>query len=274
MKVIIISKEDRQARSMADDLNRRLSIYGVKSEITENPYSVKHADLAIVLGGDGTILRAAHGLAGKEIPILGVNFGRVGYLSSIEPEQLWPTLELLIAGQYQIDDRIMLAVSMEKGKDIRLLEPALNDMVIKAISPRVIEIELQINDRPAEYLRGDGIICATPTGSTAYSLSAGGPVVDTNLPALVITPICAQLRTLPPMVVSADAQINLKIMSHHTTCLAIDGQVKAILNKGDKVRTCQAGVAAHIIHIDPHRLPTGATNSAPQNHRLPSLSMV
>ena len=273
MKVIIISKEDRRARSMAGDLNRRLTRYGAKSEITDNPHftSINHADLAIVLGGDGTILRVAHWLAGTQIPILGVNFGKVGYLSSIEPEHLWPALELLITGQYQIDDRIMLAVSMQKGGDTRLLEPALNDMVIKVISPQVVEIELQINDNPPKYLRGDGIICATPTGSTAYSLSAGGPVVDTNLPALVVTPICAQLRTLFPMVVNADAQVNLKIMNNHPTCLAIDGQVKATLDRGDKVRISRSAVAAHIIQIAPHLLQTGGTESNPHHLELVSL---
>lgn len=273
MKVIIISKEDRRARSMAGDLNRHLTRYGVKSEIMENPYSasINHADLAIVLGGDGTILRVAHWLAGTQIPILGVNFGRVGYLSSIEPEELWPALKLLITGQYQIDDRIMLTVSLQKGGDTRLLEPALNDMVIKVISPQVVEIEFQINDSPPKYLRGDGIICATPTGSTAYSLSAGGPVVDTNLPALVVTPICAQLRTSPSMVVNADAQVNLKIMSNHPTCLAIDGQVKATLDRGDKVRISRSAVAAHIVHIAPHLLQTGATDSKHPNLEVVSL---
>lgn len=273
MKVIIISKEDRRARSMAGDLNRHLTRYGVKSEIMENPYSasINHADLAIVLGGDGTILRVAHWLAGTQIPILGVNFGRVGYLSSIEPEELWPALKLLITGQYQIDDRIMLTVSLQKGGDTRLLESALNDMVIKVISPQVVEIELQINDSPPKYLRGDGIICATPTGSTAYSLSAGGPVVDTNLPALVVTPICAQLRTSPSMVVNADAQVNLKIMSNHPTCLAIDGQVKATLDRGDKVRISRSAVAAHIVHIAPHLLQTGATDSKHPNLEVVSL---
>lgn len=273
MKVIIISKEDRQARSIAGDLNRRLTKYGVKSEIVENPHStsINHTDLAIVLGGDGTILRVAHWLAGKGIPILGVNFGHVGYLSSIEPEQLWPALELLITGQYQIDDRIMLAVSLQKGGEARLFEPALNDVVIKVISPQVVEIELQINGSPPKYLRGDGIICATPTGSTAYSLSAGGPVVDTNLPALVVTPICAQLKTLPSMVVNADAQVNLKIMNNHPTCLAIDGQVKATLDRGDRVRISRSAVAAHIIRIAPHLLETGTNDSKPQHLELVTL---
>lgn len=273
MKVIIISKEDRRARSMAVNLNRRLTRYGAKSEIMDNPYStsINHADLAIVLGGDGTILRVAHWLAGKDIPILGVNFGQVSYLSSIEPEQLWPALELLITGQYQIDDRIMLAVNLLKGRDTCLFEPALNDMVIKVISPQVAEIELQINDSPPKYLRGDGIICATPTGSTAYSLSAGGPVVDTNVPALVVTPICAQLRTLPPMVVSTDAQINLKIMSNHPTCLVIDREVKATLDKGDKVIISRSAMAAHMVHIAPHLLQIGAANSNPHHLELVSL---
>lgn len=279
MKVIIASKEDMRARAMAVELNRRLAIYGVKSELIEKPFStaIKHADLAIVLGGDGTILRVAHWLAGLKIPILGVNFGRVGFLSSIEPEQLWPTLDLLIKGQYQVEERTMLAVSVQKGKDTRLLEPALNDMVIKVISPQVMEIELQINTRPSQYLRGDGIICATPTGSTAYSLSAGGPVVDASLPALLITPICAQLKTLPPMVVNADAQINCKIISHHPACLAIDGEVKATLDRGDSVRICQAAEAAHIIHIDLQPINKD-TDSNLENielyHSLPSLSII
>ncbi|HHV16833.1 MAG TPA: NAD(+)/NADH kinase [Gelria sp.] len=273
MKVIIISKKDSRARAMAGDLNRRLTRYGAKSEIIENLHStsIKHADLAFVLGGDGTILRVAHALAGKDIPILGVNFGRVGYLTSIEPEQLWPALELLITDQYHIDDRRMLEVSLQKGKDTCLFEPALNDMVIKIISPQVVDIKLQINDRPARYLRGDGIICATPTGSTAYSLSAGGPVVDTDLPVLIVTPICAQLRTLPPLVVSADAQIKLQIISNHSTCLAMDGEVKATLDRGDKVTVSQSAVVTHIIRIDSHRLRSGPTDNYLRNLELVSL---
>jgi len=276
MKVIIASKDDMRARAMAVELNRRLAIYGVKSELIEKPLSaaIKHADLAIVLGGDGTILRVAHWLAGKEIPILGVNFGRVGFLSSIEPEQLWPALELLIKGRYQVEARTMLAVSVQKGKDVRLMEPALNDMVIKVISPQVMEIELRINNSPAKHLRGDGIICATPTGSTAYSLSAGGPVVDASLPALLITPICTQLKSLPPVVVNADAQINCKIISPHPACLAVDGEVKTTLDRGDRVRICQASEAAHIIHIDLQPISKDTGSNLENVDSLPSLSII
>lgn len=282
MKVIIISKNDRRARTMARDFNRRLAMQGVKSEIIENlsARALKpDADIAIVMGGDGTILRVARWLAGQEIPILGVNFGRVGFLSTIEPEQLWPCLDLILKGGYQVEKRNMLTASIYKDQEMQLLGPALNDIVIKVNRPRVMDIRLRINNGLDKLFRGDGIICATPTGSTAYSLSAGGPVVDTSLPALVITPICAQLKSLSPAVINADSLIELEIISDHSANVAIDGEVRLTLDRGELIKITKANVVAHIIRIDlqPVKENTGKSENPANlelNPTLPSLSIV
>jgi len=183
-------------------------------------------DLILVLGGDGTMIATARMIGDREVPVMGVNFGGLGYLAEFRIEELYTALEAILAGNYRLDRRVMLAVELLRGSDPVTTHQVLNDVVInKSALARIIEIEAYLNQQFVNSFRADGLIISTPTGSTAYNLSAGGPVIFPSMNAVVITPICPFTLSNRPIVVPDDAVIELRLKTEQEdVALTLDGQ--------------------------------------------------
>ncbi|MGI8917566.1 MAG: NAD(+)/NADH kinase [Pyrinomonadaceae bacterium] len=197
-----------------------------------------NVDLMIVLGGDGTMIATARMLGDCEVPVLGVNYGGLGYLAEFRIEELYTALESILAGNYRVDTRVMLAVELLRGAEEVTRNRVLNDVVInKSALARIIEIEAYLNGQFVNSFRADGLIVSTPTGSTAYNLSAGGPVIYPSMNAVVITPICPFTLSNRPIVVPDDAEIELCLKTEEEdVSLTLDGQVGFPLQFHDRVQ--------------------------------------
>lgn len=194
-------------------------------------------DLILVLGGDGTMIATARLMGDREVPVLGVNFGGLGYLAEFRIEELYNALESILSGNYRLDKREMLDVELLRGDQRITSNRVLNDVVInKSALARIIEIEANLNHQFVNSFRADGLIVSTPTGSTAYNLSAGGPVIYPSMNAIVITPICPFTLSNRPIVVPDDAVIELCLKTEQEeVALTLDGQVGFSLNVEDRV---------------------------------------
>jgi NAD+ kinase len=195
------------------------------------------ADLMLVLGGDGTMIAAARQMGDTEVPVLGVNYGGLGYLAEFRIEELYAALESILAGTYRLDKRVMLTVELMRGDESVARSRVLNDVVInKSALARIIEIEAHLNQQFVNAFRADGLIVSTPTGSTAYNLSAGGPVIFPSMNAVVITPICPFTLSNRPIVVPDDSIIELRLKTdQEDVALTLDGQVGMPLKVDDRV---------------------------------------
>jgi NAD+ kinase len=194
-------------------------------------------DLMLVLGGDGTMISTARMIGNQEVPVLGVNYGGLGYLAEFRIEELYTALESILSGSYRLDRRVMLEVELNRGGETPKTSRVLNDVVInKSALARIIEIEAYLNSQFVNSFRADGLIVSTPTGSTAYNLSAGGPVIFPSMNAVVITPICPFTLSNRPIVVPDDAEIELLLKTdHEEVALTLDGQVGFPLKVADRV---------------------------------------
>lgn len=195
-------------------------------------------DLLVVLGGDGTLIHTASLVDSRRVPILGVNLGTLGFLAEIELADLYPTLERVLAGDYQTEDRMRLAVRLVRGGrgDGRLWH-AVNDAVLtKGALARTNEFEVEVDGEVLSRFKGDGVLVCTPTGSTAYNLAAGGPVLVPSMPAFVITPICPHALNQRPIVLGAEAACRVRpVDPQGRVFLTIDGQEAHELEDGDVV---------------------------------------
>jgi NAD+ kinase len=201
------------------------------------------ADLCLVLGGDGTLLHAARHVGLRGTPILGINLGSLGFLTAHPLSEALEAVESFLAGGLLADIRPML--DAELWRDGRLLarHTVLNDAVVaKGALARIMDMRLRVGDQDAGPMKADGLIVATPTGSTAYSLSAGGPILHPCLEAFVIAPICPHTLTLRPSVVPATMPISISLEDAEDAHLTLDGQIGYQLLPGDEVRLCQAAV--------------------------------
>ena len=193
-------------------------------------------DLVIVLGGDGTLLSAARVVAGRDIPLFAVNLGHLGFLTAIRVEDLYAELDRALLGEHRIGCRRMVDCEVRRdGKTVGSYS-ALNDVVItKTDLARMIDLDTHVDNHFVAAYKADGLIIATPTGSTAYSLSAGGPVIFPSVSAFCITPICPHMLTNRPVIVPDTSVIQILVHGEYGTYLTIDGQVGEPLSKGDLV---------------------------------------
>ena len=184
-------------------------------------------DLIVVLGGDGTMIATSRMMGDYDVPVLGINYGTLGYLAEFRVEEMFPALESILVGDYRIDTRVRLSVDLVEGEEILMHHRVLNDVVInKSALARIIELEAHMNGQLISAFRADGLIISTPTGSTAYNLSAGGPVVYPSMNALVITPICPFTLSDRPIVVPDDALVELRVRTQkEDVVLTLDGQI-------------------------------------------------
>lgn len=194
-------------------------------------------ELMLVLGGDGTMIATARMLGDHEVPVLGINYGGLGYLAEFRIEELYTALESILDGNYRLDRRVMLSAELVRGSEVITRMRVLNDVVInKSALARIIEIEVYLNQQFVNSFRADGLIVSTPTGSTAYNLSAGGPVIYPSMNAIVITPICPFTLSNRPLVVPDDSVIELRLKTEREdVVLTLDGQVGIPLQVDDRV---------------------------------------
>jgi len=236
---------------MAKEIAVKLQEIGIMTDVDDGSSSsiIHDYNLIIVLGGDGTILRAAREYAPREIPILGVNMGRVGFLSDIKINEFKHYIERIVNGDYKLDPRVMMEVIILKNNEEKEKYHCLNEIVIRSKYPRIQQIDVKIQGLNAGSYLGDGLIIATPTGSTGYSLSAGGPIIEPDLEVFILTPIASHLITKRPVLVGADKEIILKPIDYSDTSICLDGQVHINLQQDDVIKIRQANFKVKLIKL-------------------------
>ncbi|MBF6614501.1 MAG: NAD(+)/NADH kinase [Chloroflexi bacterium] len=238
----IVNDTIASAREQAHSFARLLTSNGVHvveshSASPENTARWKQSDcldLIFSFGGDGTILRAARTAAPLGVPLVGVNLGRVGFLTELNPWQLQERLSLFLEGSYWVEKRTMLLTELWRGDEKVAAFTALNDVVAsRAALSRVVDCTLSVNGHSVTHYVADGVIVATPTGSTAYSMAAGGPILHPELRSIVVTPIAPYLTIVKSLVLPDDNKIDLHVETDDETYLTIDGQTHMALQDGD-----------------------------------------
>ena len=209
-------------------------------------------DLLVVLGGDGTLLATARTLNRKNVPILAVNLGGLGFLTVITQEELYPTLEAVLAGNFQCDRRVRIEAEIIRADEVIASYLALNDVVLnKGAIARILDFDVRANGEFISTFKSDGLIVSTPTGSTAYSLAAGGPILTPSVQALIITPICAHTLTNRPLVLPDSVTLEVLVKSQRESAyVTVDGQVGVAARSDDVVRIKKA--ASFVEIVQPH----------------------
>jgi NAD+ kinase len=222
--------------------------------LTETDYSRLEADIALVLGGDGTVLNTARRMGDRPTPVLGVNLGRLGFLADLDPEEVVVRLEDLAARRFWVEDLMTLSCRLEPAQGLAREFRAVNDVVVRAAPLfHIVEIVLSIDGEEVMAYRGDGLILATPVGSTAHSLSAGGPILPPNGELLVITPICPHTLTHRPLVDDARKRYELSVrVPGISTYLVVDGQVQIPLRAGDRVVLVKGETPFRMVRLPGH----------------------
>jgi NAD+ kinase len=218
-------------------------------EVLDEEQLAATVDLIVVLGGDGTMISAARLLDNRHVPVLGINYGRLGYLTEVRVEEMTDALDAILAGEYRIDQRLMLAAELWRGETKLLRNRVLNDVVVsKSALARIIEIETRLDSQLVNVFRADGLIVSTPTGSTAYNLSAGGPIIYPSMSAVVITPICPHTLSNRPLVVPDTAEIEVILRTpKEEVALTLDGQVGLPLEVGDRIRITKSRTTFNLV---------------------------
>ena len=206
-------------------------------------------DLVVVLGGDGTLLAAVRALEGCEVPLLGVNLGSLGFLTELTLSELYTALDRVLSEGMSLDPRTTLEGEVVRAGRVLRRFRVLNDVVVnKGALARICDLEVQVDGAYLTNYRGDGLIVATPTGSTAYSLSAGGPIVTPDLPAVMLTPICPHTLTLRPILLGDGRKVDIRLVSKNgEVYLTLDGQEGIELEEGDRVRVEKGGSRALLV---------------------------
>lgn len=208
-------------------------------------------DLVIVLGGDGTLLSAARAFGGTGTPILSVNLGFLGFLTEVRLSDLYPTLESWCAGCHELDARAMLHAELWRNGALHSSYEALNEIVVsKGDIARMGEFTVELDGKLVARFRADGVIVSTPTGSTAYTLAANGPILTPDVDALVVTPICPHLLTLRPIVVRGDSSLTVRVDGvPNLALLTVDGQQAVELERGDELRCHRSEYTVNLVRI-------------------------
>jgi len=206
-------------------------------------------DMVIVLGGDGTLLAAARAIGGRQIPLFAVNLGGLGFLTTITLDELYPELERALRGEHRIGRRKLLHAEVRRGETVASRYDALNDVVLtKSAIARMIDLDAFIDNQFMCAYKADGLIVSTPTGSTAYSLSAGGPIIFPSVPTICLTPICPHMLTNRPVLVSENSIIEARCRGEDgSVFLTIDGQIGEPLRCNDAVICRSSEYALHLV---------------------------
>jgi NAD+ kinase len=225
-----------EARGVTVRLDAESAAYAGRPAEPSRDQVAARSQLLIVLGGDGTLLAAARAAVGRDLVLFAVNLGGLGFLTSITVEELYPELERALRGEFDTAVRRMLHTELWRGGRCVARHEALNDTVLtKGDIARMIDLEVHIDGHFVCVYKADGLIVSTPTGSTAYSLSAGGPIVMPEVAALCITPICPHMLSNRPVIVPEESRIEVTVRGTASTYMTIDGQVGQLLEAGDRV---------------------------------------
>jgi len=255
--LIVVKKKDREALELAGELMRYLEEKGVEASCDiataremkicgEEPENAK-CNLVLVLGGDGTLLWAESKISGRGIPILGINFGTTGFLTEISPGRWREAVDRLLRGEYTIDRRRKIDVRING----ELAGKALNEVVVKTAAPvEMLSLEVSVDEQEVESVMADGIIVATPTGSTAYSMSVGGPIVDTRVRAFIITSISPFKLGARPLVVPDSSEIRIKIVGDQSGVVVIDGEYRRAVSSEDEISCRLSEDEALLVKLD------------------------
>ena len=249
---------DRGVETVFETATAALMPANAARRVADKPSLVSDVGLVLVLGGDGTLLSMADciGRAGLSVPILGVNFGSLGFLTEVTLPELYPSLDAALTGRAPIEQRLTLRATIARPSGASSTEVAVNDVVInKGARSRLIDLSISVGDGLVTTVRADGLIVATPTGSTAYNLAAGGPIVQPNVDALVLTPIAPHTLTNRPIVIPSSSTVRVKPMMEERdeVFVTFDGQEGCELHAGDEISICRAS--------QPMRLVRPATRS-------------
>lgn len=259
-KIGLVVKEDTRALKVADAFSRWLDHRGL-SVFRETARGSKPVpacgappdlDLVFALGGDGTFLAAARWVGNLGIPILGVKFGEVGFLAEEVAERLYETAGSVLEGNFDLEERMCLRVTLQRGDEVLLEERALNDVVISnGALARLARVRTEIDGRYLTTYAGDGLIVATPTGSTAYSMAAGGPVVHPSIEAILLTPICPFTLTNRPLILKDDAKITIYLdpRSSEHVMMTCDGHAGYPLHHGESLVVSRAKVPVKLVRL-------------------------
>jgi len=204
-------------------------------------------DLVIVMGGDGTMLSVARSLKDVDVPLVGINRGRFGFLTDLRVEDMLLQIDRILAGKFTKEPRVMLTAQVIRDGQIFYIDYALNDVVIKS-ALRLIELDVTVDEKFVHKQRADGLIISTPTGTTAYALSAGGPILHPNLHAISLVPICPHTLSNRPIAVHSDSQIEVTLMQFDEAQLSFDGQFQVALEVGDKIIINRAEQTISLLH--------------------------
>lgn len=239
-----------ESLQLARNLERVLKSKGVATwmgsawDDVEAKKYISNLDLIVTFGGDGTILRAARMAVPQGTPILSVNMGRFGFLAETQPDEVEDLLPTILSGEYWLEERIMLHAELHRGDEQLASYEALNDVVVgHVVMSRVVRLEAFVDGEHLAHYVADGLIIATPTGSTAYSLAAGGPILHPQLTDLLLTPIAAHRALERSIVLPARSVIEIRLSTEYPAVLTIDGQIDTQLEDGDRV----------LVTVSPHR---------------------
>ena len=256
-RVALVVHPDRsQAASAADAAEQWLTsrghevvrVLGTGDSKTSELPGLADFDLAVSLGGDGTMLRTVSLASAKGVPVLGVNLGQLGYLTEVEPTALEPALARFLAGEYTIEERMTLEVSLQCGNEEPLVVTALNEAVVeKTVPGHTVRVELCVAGRPFVTYAADGVLVSTPTGSTAYNLSARGPLLSPQLRVLVVTPVSPHMLFDRPLVLEPTEWIRLEVLEPRPAVVVVDGETVCELRPGDVVCCREGPVPARFV---------------------------
>ena len=245
--LLLVNASREEAKGAAETISKILVAAGIKI-YTPVDSDIAHVEVVLVLGGDGTILRGAEFALKENIPLLGINLGHVGFMAEVEAFTFEKVAQAVIDKDYVLDPRMLLTFQVKRGKNIIDQGWALNEVSIERKSTTMAELFVQIDDRPLSRWGCDGIICATPTGSTAYAFSAGGPVLWPEVQAMVLLPIAAHALFAKPMVIAPTSTIGITIESSDAS-LSADALRKIELEKNDHIEITKNSNQVILAHL-------------------------
>jgi len=245
--LLLVNASREEAKGAAETISKILVAAGIKI-YTPADSDIAHVEVVLVLGGDGTILRGAEFALKENIPLLGINLGHVGFMAEVEAFTFEKVAQAVIDKNYVLDPRMLLTFQVKRGKNIIDQGWALNEISIERKSTTMAELFVQIDDRPLSRWGCDGIICATPTGSTAYAFSAGGPVLWPEVQAMVLLPIAAHALFAKPMVIAPTSTIGITIESSDAS-LSADALRKIELEKNDHIEITKNSKQVILAHL-------------------------
>ncbi|HEX4868301.1 MAG TPA: NAD(+)/NADH kinase [Acidimicrobiales bacterium] len=263
---LVLHREREQARVLARELSAWLvasghevriaapdaELAGLRSHGCEEALLGEGADLAVSLGGDGTMLRTVELVAARGVPILGVNVGQMGYLTDVEPSDARDALERFLAGEGSIEQRMLLSVQVERADGSPVEYLALNEAVLeKTPMGHTVRLAVEVEGEFFTTYAADGLIVATPTGSTAYAFSARGPIVAPTHRAQLLTPVSPHMLFDRTLVLEPDARLRLVVQGHRTATLSVDGRNLGELQEGDAISCTAAPCSAHLVTFGP-----------------------